>query len=193
MAPEIEAALVLAAGRGRRMGVSKALLPHEGSFLLHRIARAYLDFGVRAVHAVVNDEVARTLCEHPPLSGLFLHEGGDAEAPMMDSVLRALSIASAEAFRAFFLQPVDSGPPSLGVLRQLQVALADGLVVKPTYHGQGGHPLAFTQEAGRRIRDLKGESLRARLRELEAHAVVRVEVDDQKVLRNWNAPEDLAE
>ena len=193
MAPEIEAALVLAAGKGSRMGVSKALLLLDGSFLLHRIARAYLDFGLRAVHAVVNDEVARTLRAQPSLPGLILHEGAIADAPMMDSVLRALDIAATGTHEAFFLQPVDSGPPAPRVLKKLQEALGDCLVAKPTCCGKGGHPLALTREAAVRIRDANGESLRARLRQLEAHELRRIEVDDATVLRNWNAPEDLVE
>jgi CTP:molybdopterin cytidylyltransferase MocA len=193
MALEIDAALVLAAGRGRRMGVSKALLEFDGSFLLHQVARAYLDFGLHSVHAVVNDEVAEALNAQPPLPGLILHGGADAQAPMMDSVRRALDIAWTQEYPAFFLQPVDSGPPGSEVLRELQSALRDCLVVKPTYRGKGGHPLALTREVVKRICSQPEESLRTSLQRLDAHELRRVEVDERTVLRNWNAPEDLVD
>lgn len=47
------AALILAAGAGRRMGGPKALLPFQGETLLRRAARAALGAGCRPVIAVV--------------------------------------------------------------------------------------------------------------------------------------------
>ncbi|WP_243383197.1 nucleotidyltransferase family protein [Geothrix alkalitolerans] len=49
------AAIILAAGEGRRMGGPKALLPYEGETLLHRAARTALEAGCSPVIAVVGD------------------------------------------------------------------------------------------------------------------------------------------
>ncbi|MCM2249826.1 MAG: NTP transferase domain-containing protein, partial [Geothrix sp.] len=49
------AAIILAAGSGRRMGGPKALLQLDGETLLRRVARAALEAGCAPVMAVVGD------------------------------------------------------------------------------------------------------------------------------------------
>jgi len=51
----VTAALILAAGAGRRMGGPKALLPFEGETLLRRAARAALEAGCDPVVVVTGD------------------------------------------------------------------------------------------------------------------------------------------
>jgi CTP:molybdopterin cytidylyltransferase MocA len=192
MAAEIGTAFVLAAGRGRRMGLPKALLKFEGSLLLQRVARAYLEFGVREVHVILSDEITGALREFPEVKGLVLHAGADPNAPMMESVRRAFRIVQELHCSAFFLQPIDTGPAEASVLRQLQSALADTLVAKPVHDGRGGHPLALSGQALARFNWQTASSLRDCLHHLNENELRRVEVDDASVLRNWNRPEDLS-
>ncbi len=197
MATEISAAFVLAAGRGQRMGFPKALLRIDGALILQRIASSYFQFGVSEVHAILSDEAAEELKRLPEIQeslaskGLVLHAGADASAPMMESVRCAFRVVQTRAYQAFFLQPIDTGPIESPILRKLQAALVPALVAKPVYQEQGGHPLALTRGALSRFDWKSALSLRDCLRGLEESELIRVEVNDARVLRNWNRPEDL--
>ncbi len=187
-------AIVLAAGRGRRMGGPKALLPVLGKPLLVEVAEAWLGAGVEEVAAVVNEEVLAALAEEAvrwrwigPVT---------ADAPMMESVRRGLEEALASKRRWIFLQPVDTGPPSPRVVQRLHRALQENpegraLVARPVEGGRGGHPLLLDGSALDRIPWRDATSLRSALASLSSGQVLRVEVGDPSILRNWNRPEDL--
>jgi CTP:molybdopterin cytidylyltransferase MocA len=98
-------ALILAAGRGARVGGPKALLTLDGETFLARVARLLRRPGVERVTAVLGHEADRVRGEAalPPDVGVVVN-ARYAEG-MLTSILAGLD--DAEAAGADYLHPVD--------------------------------------------------------------------------------------
>ena len=107
------AAVILAAGAGRRMGAPKALLPLEGETLLQRASRHALDAGCRPVLTVVGDW-------DPGLGGLAVHAVPNPDAAEgVASSIRAGVLALPTGTQAVLLLTVDQPAVDATLLRRL--------------------------------------------------------------------------
>lgn len=183
-------AVVLAAGRSRRMGTQKLLLPIRGQPVIARIV----------------DELQRS-----PLDGVWVvlgHEGGrirdalggrdvnfvtnpDAEGDMLSSVrcgLRALP----EPWDAVLIvpgdQPTVASKVVAGLIRCFQITRC-GIAV-PTYHGRRGHPILIARQHREEILG-HHEAMGLRgLLQVHSAEVGEMGVDDPGVLDDMDLPED---
>ncbi|WP_243315961.1 nucleotidyltransferase family protein [Geothrix paludis] len=114
------AAIILAAGAGRRMGGPKALLPFEGETLLRRAARTALEAGCSPVIAVVGDW-------DPRLEGLAVLPVINPEAAegMASSIRAGIAVLPPEA-PAVLLLTVDQPAVDASHLRRLLALAATG-------------------------------------------------------------------
>jgi CTP:molybdopterin cytidylyltransferase MocA len=200
------AAIVLAAGHGRRMGIPKALLVIDGKTLAeHHVARL-VELGCAPVIIVVRPEIAGAL--RPRLerfrsvSVVTARTGSQAEslvagARALDSLIRAGG--GEEAPRSILVSPVDMMPPSRAVVRALRAALVLPLLaVTPTYRGRGGHPIVVRPEvltplvraAGQGSPGHRLSSLREVLERLGPRRA-RIEIGDPGVLDDLDVPSDV--
>jgi len=183
-------ALVLAAGRSRRMGTQKLLLPVSNSTLIAHVVDQVLAGVVERVYVVVapeGDAIAHELSGRP----VTIVANPNAEAQMLDSVrcgLRALPANCEAVLVALGDQPTLSS----ALINEMVAAYRDsgqGIVV-PAYGGRRGHPLLFAI----RFRDeiLTGHDevgLRGLLRD-HAEDVHELRVTDSAVLSDMDYPED---
>ncbi|HEX6939204.1 MAG TPA: nucleotidyltransferase family protein [Longimicrobiales bacterium] len=187
-APVIDG-IVLAAGRSRRMGRPKALLPVDGETFIERAIRVLVEGGCRAVIAVVgaDDDVVRRAEQ----SGAKVVVNAEPESDQAASLRLGLRSIEADAEAAVVL-PVDHPLVAAAtVLRLLEAFRARRApIVRPTYCGTPGHPGVFA-------RRLLPELLRPDLPEgahtvVEAHAaeVLDVPVPDAGVTADVDSPED---
>jgi molybdenum cofactor cytidylyltransferase len=182
------AAVILAAGEGRRMGGPKALLELAGEPLLRLHARAL--GALCPVLVVVRPAIAaevRQLLD----SRVRVHEGEAAtQAASLGLVVRELSTC-AQPGSAILITPVDVMPASEATLKALCSALEPGrLAATPAYRGRGGHPVLVRMELLGALLDPSSEP--ASLRTLLASAGrkrVRVEVSDAHIVRDFDTPE----
>src|SRR6266536_1406787 len=100
-------ALVLAAGRGSRMGGPKALLQMEGETFLARVARLLRRPGVGAVTAVLGYDAARVAREAAVPPGVELVVNERYDEGMLTSLLLGLDAAEARQADAVLVHPVD--------------------------------------------------------------------------------------
>ncbi len=195
------AAIVLAAGHGRRMGIAKALLDVDGMTLAEHHVTRLVEMGCAPIVIVLRPEIA---CAIGPrlecFSGLRLVAARtSSQAESLVAGVRALgsSVAAISASR-ILISPVDMMPPSVAVARTLHAALVPPLLaVTPTYGGRGGHPVLIRPEvfapmlqAAERSPNGQIPSLRDVLEELGPRRA-RVEVADATVLGDFDAPADL--
>jgi nicotine blue oxidoreductase len=193
------AAVVPAAGRGRRMGGPKALLVVGGVPLLRRVVEALRDGGVSEVVVVVGasgEEAASIVADR---AGVRVVRGVDPDAPMLASVRAGLAALAAGAPGGVLIQPVDAPRIGAETVRRFLAALADvdpGFDAAVAEHGgRGGHPLWI---APRRIVEAAAapsdwpEGLRGWMR-TRGWRTARVPVDDPAVLDDADRPEDLRE
>lgn len=182
------AAVVLAAGRGERMGAPKAAIEVSGRTFLESILRTLEAAGIGTVRVVLAPPGAAGARGEPERWVV----NPDPDRGMLSSLrcgLRALP----ENVQAVLVWPVDHPRVSAATVRALAGAWRLGRppVVVPSHGGRRGHPVLF--DAG-----LIGELLAAPDRD-GARAVVRAHedrvelpVDDGAILDDIDTPADLA-
>ncbi|MCR5814499.1 MAG: NTP transferase domain-containing protein [Desulfovibrio sp.] len=135
------AALILAAGQGRRMGsVAKALLPVPQESALATLAQTFRLCGVERIvvvsgwHAEVVEGEARRL-------GLALVQNAQPELGMFSSVLTGLTTLSRRwpELSGVFVQPVDCPLVRVLTVEHLLAERRDRVAI-PSFAGQSGHP-----------------------------------------------------
>jgi CTP:molybdopterin cytidylyltransferase MocA len=138
------AAIVLAAGEGRRIGGPKALLPIGGTTFLSHLCGLYLRAPVAATIAVIGAEAERVVDRTgvPPDVQLVRNEGWSRG--MLSSVWLGLEAAEASGAEAVLLQPVDHPLVGLATIEAVCAALDGGATIAvPSFEGRRGHPGGF--------------------------------------------------
>jgi molybdenum cofactor cytidylyltransferase len=189
------AAVIVAAGRGRRLGgLAKALLRAPcGESYLGMIAGLARGAGVGEL-LVVTGGVHRAVTEAEAARlGLAIAANPYPARGMASSVALGFSFAAA-AFgaRSALLWPVDHPRVSRATLAALVREAHEDRAVIPVFRGRGGHPAAMGRGLWgplSRCGDAP-EGARTVLRARPRH-VVRLDVDDPGVIADVDTPADL--
>ncbi len=183
------AALVLAAGGGRRYGMPKALVEHEGSLFVER--------AVRTAHAVCDPVLvvlgaqAVDVWQRADLAGATVLANRDWETGMASSLRTGLDGLRGWPGRveAVLVLLVDIPGMTPEALRRLAGHAAPGALVVPTYDGVRGHPVLLGRDhwAGVSAAATGDEGARSYL---AAHAADVVEVDCTGLAdpADWDTP-----
>lgn len=184
------AAVVLAAGRGARMGQPKHLLPAEGGTFLEKVLGLAREAGCDPLVCVVaageaervqgrNDATVHVVVNPDPTRG------------MVSSLREGLN--SLPEVPGVFVFPVDHpyiSPATVRLLRECVSGQPDA-VVKPEYLGHGGHPVYIPAALFGRVKSAgRDASLRTIIGE-SGIRVVRILVSDEGVVHNVNTPDDV--
>lgn len=187
-------AVVPAAGRSRRMGRPKLLLPWHGHSVLDRVLDtwAQCDLAALVVVAHPEDQAVQALVERHERAQLVVPSAPPPQ--MRDSVQAGLSwIASHCQPRpedAWLMAPADSPRLSASVIERLMQAHQpqSPQVLVPEYGGRRGHPLLMPWCWQHQVAELPEElginALLARLPER------RIPVQDDGVLEDLDTPQD---
>jgi molybdenum cofactor cytidylyltransferase len=136
-------ALLLAAGRSRRMGAPKLLLPWKGGTVLRTVATAFLDAGVDRVIVVTPPDAADL---REALTGLAVHWAVNPrpDGEMLASVRCGLA-AAPDWVRTFLVSPADLPLLHAPLIRALLEAheKRGARLTVPVWQGRRGHPLIF--------------------------------------------------
>lgn len=141
------AALLLAAGGGRRLGGRpKALLTHRGRPLVEHAAGVLRAGGVEQVHVVIGAQAA-TVRERAALPGCVLVDNPHWPDGMGSSLRAGLASLADTAARTVLVSLVDQpGISPEAVARVLAARTDDSSLVAATYTGVRGHPVLFGSE-----------------------------------------------
>jgi CTP:molybdopterin cytidylyltransferase MocA len=188
----VPAAIVLAAGEGRRMGGPKALLVLDGEPLVSSHVARLREVGCRTIVVVVRHEVAAEV-------RLLLADISEARVvcaetdSMAASLTVGLESVCMDSSQPIIVAPVDALPVSRSTLDALlKAVMVDPVqVATPRYRNRSGHPIVarggllqvFLQQYSGTLRDL--------LRSAEAQRRW-VDVDDAAVGHDLDTPADLA-
>ncbi|GEC03520.1 4-diphosphocytidyl-2C-methyl-D-erythritol synthase [Streptomyces spinoverrucosus] len=138
------AALLLAAGGGRRLGGRpKALLEHRGRPLVEHAVAVLRAGGCARVHVVLGAH-ADAVRERAELSGCVLVENPEWEQGMGSSLRAGLDSLAGTGARAALVSLVDQ--PGIGpeaVARVLAAYTDESSLVSAAYDGVRGHPVLF--------------------------------------------------
>ena len=181
-------AIILAAGKARRMSHPKALIEHEGGkSFLQSLASTFGKAGCGVLGVVGSDEEA-VREQHPSLE---LVTSRDWEKSLLASVKAGLEAAMAEDADVVLVHPVDM--PALRVttvksmLKDMERGGTDAvMVLRPEYDNATGWPVVLSKGAARKLIEAEGEDLEAALKTLNPR---RLNVKDPGVIVNVNTPE----
>lgn len=179
------AAIVLAAGEGRRMGGPKALLMVDGKPLIAAHVQRLREVGCQPIIVVTRTVTAAAIGDMPDVRVICADTGSMAE-----SLHVGLSMLTPRPDRVVLVAPVDTLPARCATLRALLTAAAsEGTqVATPRYRGQSGHPIALREQL---LRTGFAGTLRDLVRGAGAQRGT-IEVDDPAVLVDLDTPVDLA-
>lgn len=190
--PAIDA-VVLAAGRGERLGgVNKALLPIEGQSFLARIAAVARAAGVGRVVVVVGPPHGEATEAEAARLGLEVARNPTPERGMGSSVAVGFAALAGSPATAALLWPVDHAAVAVETVAALRERAAVDRWITPVHGGRGGHPALVGRAlwpALASAADLPGGA-RAVRDALDPPAVA-LEVADHGVLRDVDLPADL--
>ncbi len=185
-------AIVLAAGRSRRMGSQKLLLPIEGRPLIRRVVEALQTPAVARVLVVTGLDGDRILAA---LSGLEFEPvcNPDPDSEMLASVrcgLRALPSECDASLVALGDQP----GISRGLVESMigvQVRLGAPLVVA-AFEGKRGHPLLIDRALHAEVMNAYDAVGLRGLLQAHAERVVDCQVSDPAILEDLDVPDDYS-
>ncbi|MET0594285.1 MAG: NTP transferase domain-containing protein [Polyangiaceae bacterium] len=190
------AGIVLAAGEGRRMGGTKALIELEGASLVEHHVSRLAEIGCTSIVVVARHTAADVVRSVVGRSREVRVEGvtTNSQAASLAAGLRVLDAAGSAHDDVIIVTPVDMLPASSETHRALLACLDGSIVaVTPLHAGRGGHPVILRRQLlapYEAARDDEPPSLRDVLAgAMESRR--RVEVDDPRVLGDLDTPADL--
>jgi molybdenum cofactor cytidylyltransferase len=190
-ANETIAAVLLAAGRSRRMGAFKALLPFGGRSVVGACVANLLEAGAREVVVVVGhrgEEVRAALASEARARFAV----NDVEGSEMGlSVARGVEAVSDEA-KAVLVALVDQPAAPPDAIRTLIEAhtRTGARIVAPEWRGRGGHPVLVDLSLREELLSVVPEKGLRALFDAHAAEVLRVPADTPFVARDMDTWDD---
>ncbi|MBS3819627.1 molybdenum cofactor cytidylyltransferase [bacterium] len=183
-------AVVLAAGKSRRMGEPKLLLPFKGQTIIERVLENILASRVQRVVVVVGatrEKIERIIQNLPVqiIYNPFFHRG------MLSSVQRGIDSLPLESEAALvFLGDQPSIPPEVvNRLVQAYSKTKSGIVI-PVYQNRRGHPLLIDLKYREEVKKLDSPIGLKGLVHKNSNEICEVEVKAPGVLRDIDDRED---
>jgi molybdenum cofactor cytidylyltransferase len=183
-------AIILAAGRSRRMGTQKLLLPLAGTTVIGHIVDEVLRSPVDETIVVLGRD-ADSLGEALAGRRVTFVTNADPEGEMLSSVRCGLRVLPPEC-DAVLVALGDQPAIAADTIRRLIEAFrtAGRGIVVPVHGGKGGHPILFSMRYRDEVlthHDAVG--LRG-LRQAHPEDVLELEVESPSVLTDMDRPED---
>ncbi|MFT7465097.1 MAG: molybdenum cofactor cytidylyltransferase [Pseudohongiellaceae bacterium] len=186
-------AIVLAAGRGRRVGGPKALLDLGGITALQRVLNALRAGGLEHIRVVLGAEAARVEAS-VKLEGVELAYTEDIDWGQSASLKAGLALAPVMG-PGFAVHPVDVAlvdGESVAQLHSAFAARAPGIdIVVPSVDGRRGHPAFFAAPLAAEFAALGLDEPAHRIVRKTAARVHHVVLQRPWLIRDLDLPEDV--
>jgi len=187
---KVIAAILLAAGEGRRFGGDKLLHPLEDGVAIAAHA-------ARNLLAVTPDVIAVVRWGDFPLYDMLEQEG--CQVTMFQGSMRGMGatlahgVAQARAADGWIIALADMPRISPDTIRKVMAALEEGaLIAAPVYEGERGHPVGFSAPLRDELLALDGDQGARAVLERRGEAVRLIECDDRGVLYDIDRKTDIA-
>jgi molybdenum cofactor cytidylyltransferase len=183
------AAILLAAGRSRRMGAFKPLLPFGDSTVIASCLTHLRGAGVKEIVVVLGHR-ADKLREHLKVSEVTFALNTDPESEMSVSIARGLEQISPDA-KALLIALVDHPAVDSATIRAVTDEWERGSkLVQPEHNRRGGHPVLIDLSFRDELLNLDPEKGLRKLFEAHRGDVRRVAVESPFVARDMDTWED---
>ena len=184
-------AIVLAAGKGERMGSIKPLIDIDGTSALQRVVQTLDHVAVDRITVVLGYH-AEEIKASVDLSGCRIVINEDYETGMGSSVSRGARLVSSTSM-GFLIAHADMPYiEETSVAKVVEIAKTGARIVAPAYQGRRGFPVYLQIDCLMELLPtLKGEIGARDYISAHSDEVVIVEVDDPGVVRDIDWPEDV--
>lgn len=180
-------AVVPAAGRSRRMGSEKILLPFGGATVLETVLAKLAAADVARTVVVLRADFPEAE-RRARAAGAVVVVNPDSDEEMLVSI--RLGIAALEgSVDAFFVWPADHPAVRPATIRELAGRASKELAVIPVFSGRRGHPAILGAGLASDVERIPADSGLRQLWRTRADAVRELAVDDPGVLENLDDPE----
>ncbi len=189
---EMPAAIVLAAGRSRRMGGrNKLLMTIDGVPMVRHVVNALLSAGIMVIRVVTGHQAGavRAALEGCPVSFV---DNSDHEAGLSTSLkagLDALPASCGAALVCLGDMPAVNGAALRSLARAWQGSQTKAIIV-PTWNGRRGNPVLWDSSFFQAMRRVTGDAGARHLIGEYGDYVIEVAMDDGAVLVDIDTPED---
>ena len=180
-------AVVPAAGRSRRMGRDKILLPFAGSTMLATVLGKLAEAGVARTVAILRPDLphAHRIAR---AAGAEVVVNPDPDEEMIVSIRLGVERLE-DSVDAFFVWPADHPAVRSSTLESLARAASRDRAVIPVFTGRRGHPAIVGADLVVEIARLPPNAGLRQLWRSRSDAVSELAVDDPGVLENLDDPE----
>jgi len=180
-------ALILAAGKGSRIGKPKFLLEYGGKTFLEHIYDNLLECNIGNILAVIRNEFEEWFAEN--FKGKYIINEFPGQG-MLSSVV--LGIYALKNYDGILIYPVDHPHVRIETVQELinSFNLHPGSFIKPVYKNSSGHPVIIPSSLYNDIISEKSGDLNFVIRNSNVNTI-HLKTNDAGVLKNINTPEDL--
>ena len=183
-------AIILAAGRSRRMGVQKLLLPFAGKTVIGHIVDEVLRSPVEQAIVVVGQEGGR-IAEALAGRSVALVTNADPEGEMLSSVRCGLAALPPECEAVLVALGDQPGIAAETIRRMIEAYQTAGRgIVVPVHGGKGGHPILFSMRYRDEVLTRYDDVGLRGLRQAHPEDVLELPAADPSVLSDMDLPED---
>jgi molybdenum cofactor cytidylyltransferase len=183
-------AVILAAGRSRRMGTPKLLLPYEGTCVVQNVVRKVRAAGVPSILVVLGAEgdSIKNILKDDSVKFVLNPDFSRGMLSSVQSGLRALPRAATWVMVLLGDQPALS-ESAIRAMLQARKRTTKGILI-PVYKGKRGHPLLFDLKYKKEVLALDPAIGLRQLLNGHPDDVMEVEIPDGAVLSDIDTPED---
>jgi molybdenum cofactor cytidylyltransferase len=189
---KVVAAILLAAGRSRRMGAFKPLLPFGDNTVITSCLTHLSDAGVREIVVVLGHR-ADDVREHLQNAKVAFALNDDPASEMGVSIARGVEQLSDDA-DALLIALVDHPAVSGDTIKTIVDASVEGAqFVQPEFNGRGGHPVLIDLKYRHDLMHLDPQKGLRALFDAHRDQVRRLPVDSPFVARDMDTWEDYVQ
>jgi CTP:molybdopterin cytidylyltransferase MocA len=186
------AAIILAGGESRRMGVPKALLPYRGRTFVEHLLEVTRHPRVGVTRIVVGahaNEIREKLSAH----AVEIVVNADWAKGQLSSIQAAIRSLSEGGTEGMILCPVDHPIVSAALIAHLieEFDSSAKAIVLPAFHGRRGHPLIFRASLYPELLQASPEVGARQVVWAHADDVREVPTEEEGVVLNINDPAAL--
>jgi len=190
------AGLVLAAGEGRRYGMPKALVPHNGRLFVESTVDRLRAAGCGRIVVVAGAAADRV--RETDLGDAEVVENPDWPTGMGSSLRRGIEALQGTALQGTVLQEVgavavmtvDLPGVTAEAIGRVMTHADPNVLAAATYHGKRGHPVLIGREHWQGVHELAQGDQGARAY-LRRHDVTEIACEDVADGQDVDRPEDL--
>lgn len=181
--------IILAAGKGQRMGQPKIYQKINQVYFLNKIVNTFNEANLKNITLVVFPDCDTN--KFSVLKNIKWIINPNPEKGMLSSVFYGIN--DDNEYDGFLIIPVDHPNiqvPTLKLLIKYFNGNSDS-IIKPVYQGVKGHPVIFPKSLASKIKNDDLEGGLNTILSLSGYPKINISVNDSGVVENLNIPEDL--